>query len=506
MPGGLDRRRLLGAAAGCGAAAALGELAFLTGLKPVAAREARLEAEHVRFRPEVEPVVRLIEETSREKLLEAVAAEIRGGLDYQRLLAALMLAGVRNIKPRPVGFKFHAVLVVNSAHLASLASPDSDRWLPLFWALDYFKGSQARDVQEGDWTMAAVREPSLPPATQARKRFVEAMDGWDEEASDLAAAQLARTAGAAEVWGLFWRYGARDFRDIGHKAIYAANAWRTLQVIGWQHAEPIVRSLAFALLQRGRVNPADADEPADRPWRRNLERVKKVRPDWLAGRPDRGATTELLAALRTGSPDDVCERAVTLLNRGVAVQSLWDGVLAGAGELIMRKPGILGIHCVTSANALNYAAQASGNAETRLLMLLQGAAFMAMFREEMDLGHGGGTVESMAPRAVASGGAGAIEEIFATIGQDRAAAAGKTLGYLKAGGSPEALITAGRRLIFLKGRDSHDYKFSSAALEDYYQVGPAFRDAYLATSMFNLRGSDERDTGLAARTRAALKA
>ena len=46
-----------------------------------------------------------------------------------------MLAGVRNIQPRPVGFKFHAVLVVNSAHIASLASPDSDRWLPIFGRL-----------------------------------------------------------------------------------------------------------------------------------------------------------------------------------------------------------------------------------------------------------------------------------------------------------------------------------------------------------------------------------
>ncbi|MGC4054570.1 MAG: hypothetical protein QM757_36285 [Paludibaculum sp.] len=65
------------------------------------------------------------------------------------MLAALLLAGVRNIQPRPVGFKFHAVLVVNSAHLASLASPDSDRWLPIFWAIDQFKSSQAADVKRG---------------------------------------------------------------------------------------------------------------------------------------------------------------------------------------------------------------------------------------------------------------------------------------------------------------------------------------------------------------------
>ena len=93
------------------------------------------------------------------------------------MLAALLLAGVRNVQPRPsVGHKFHAVLVVNSAHLASLGSPDTDRWLPIFWALDYFKSSQAQDVREGNWTMGPVDESAVPPARKARKAFIAAMD------------------------------------------------------------------------------------------------------------------------------------------------------------------------------------------------------------------------------------------------------------------------------------------------------------------------------------------
>jgi hypothetical protein len=51
---------------------------------------------------------------------------------------------VRNVQPRPsVGFKFHSVLVVHSAHLASIGGADEHRWLPIFWALDYFKATQA---------------------------------------------------------------------------------------------------------------------------------------------------------------------------------------------------------------------------------------------------------------------------------------------------------------------------------------------------------------------------
>ena len=102
----------------------------------------------VQFHPDIEPLVRLLEDTPRERVLEEVGgADPAAASSYREVLAALLLAGVRDIQPRPVGFKFHAVLVVNSAHLASLASPDSDRWLPIFWAIDQFKSSQAADVQ-----------------------------------------------------------------------------------------------------------------------------------------------------------------------------------------------------------------------------------------------------------------------------------------------------------------------------------------------------------------------
>ena len=99
----------------------------------------------------------------------AIAELMRHGIGYQQLLAGLLLAGVRGIQPRPVGFKFHAVLVVNSAHLASLAMPDKERWLPLFWALDNFKGSQEANRQQGDWSMPAGNRSAAISASLARR-------------------------------------------------------------------------------------------------------------------------------------------------------------------------------------------------------------------------------------------------------------------------------------------------------------------------------------------------
>src|SRR5688572_13450278 len=200
------RRHFLKSTATTGALLGLGDLGLLSQLRPVSAAEAESVRDIVRFDPEIEPLVRFLEETPRERLLEEVATRIRRGLSYREVLAALLLAGIRNIQPRPVGFKFHAVLVVNSAHLASLSAPDSDRWLPVFWALDHFKSSQAQDVKEGDWTMRGVDESRVPPAHKAKAAFIEAMDNWDEAAADAAVAGLARATSAQKIFDLFCRY------------------------------------------------------------------------------------------------------------------------------------------------------------------------------------------------------------------------------------------------------------------------------------------------------------
>jgi hypothetical protein len=500
-----NRRQFIQSSLKAGALVGLADFGFLRNLSPISADEAK--PKRVRLSGDIEPLVRLIEDTPRERLLPAVVDQLHHGAGYQELLTALFLAGVRGIQPRPVGFKFHAVLVVNSAHLASLAMPDRERWLPLFWALDNFKSSQERNRREGDWFMLAVAESKLPPSTQAKERFIQAMDNWDEEGADEAIVSLVRSAGAGEIIELFWRYGARDFRDIGHKAIYAANSWRTLQAIGLRHAEPIMRSLAYAMLEHEGDNPARRDAEADRPWRENLGRAQRMRADWQQGRTRPETTAIFLKALRKASPSEASEMVMELSNDGTGPSALWDTLFLRAGELLMQHPGIIGIHCVTSINALHYAYQASGVDETRRMLLLQAAAFLALFYKTM----AGGKlredlqVDRLTTMDANGKGGDAVAEVLDDISKDRLTAARKTLGLIESGAiHPEALMTAARRLVFSKGNDAHDYKFSSAALEDFYNTNSSWRARYLATSMFNLRGSGDKDNHLIEQARAVL--
>ncbi len=363
MSGQNTRRDFLRTGALAGTLFGLGDLGFLDGLNPVSAAEANLAPQTVRLGSGIEPVVKLIEDTPQNQLLEAVAAQIKKGLSYRDVLAGLLLAGVKNVEPRPsVGFKFHAVLVVNSAHIASVASPPEHRWLPIFWALDHYKSAADRDVRErGDWTMSAVDESAMPKPHQAQKTFLEAMHNWDESKADAAVAQLARSAGMNEIYEMLFRLGARDFRSIGHKAIFVANSLRTLNCIGSQHAEPVLRSLTYALLMHEGDNPAKREDEADRPYRRNVELAKTIRADWRSGKIDKKATQEMLQTLRTGTNDEACDQVVALLNAGISPQSVWDAFFVAAGEMLMRQPGIVPLHGVTSTNALSYAYRTSGN-------------------------------------------------------------------------------------------------------------------------------------------------
>jgi hypothetical protein len=497
-----DRRSFLQSSA------ALGAMTFLADLPAVSAADAKPDPNLVRLDPEIEPLVRLIEATPREKLLEEVAARIKKGLSYREVLAGLLLAGVRNVQPRPnVGFKFHAVLVVNSAHQAALAGPDNERWLPLFWALDNFKGAQATNIKESGWRMKPVDDTKVPTAQKARAAFTSAMDNWDVEAADAAVAGLARTATAGELFDVFAKYGSRDFRDIGHKIIYVANAFRTLEVIGWHHAEPVLRSLAFALLKHeDGKNPAKEDLEPDRPGRKNAERVAKpIQPRRVPEKSDPEATKELLKALRTATADEMGADVARRIDFGGSSRHIWDGLFCGAGELLMRQPGIVGLHTLTTLNAMHYCARTTGGADLRKLLMLQAASFLPMFRDAMKARGkvGEAKIDELSVRE--EDAEFKVRDVYSELSRNKETAARTALSVLKGDrNKAKELIDEGRRLIFLKGTDSHDYKFSSSVMEDASFIAPEWRDRFLAASVFWLKGSEGPDSPLVKRTRAAL--
>ncbi len=203
----------------------------------------------------------------------------------------------------------------------------------------------------------------------------------------------------------------------------------------------------------------------DRPWKQNQELAAKIRADWPGGKPDPAHTTELLATLRTGSAAEASEKVVELLNAGIAPESIWAALFDGAGELMMRDPNIRSLHAVTTTNAMHFAFGQTASDNTKRLLLLQNAAFIPLFRGNPKTK--GVAIDQLEPLSPKKSGSEAVAEILADISHDRQTAARKVLAYAKDNPMPKELIDAARLMIFFKGRDAHDYKFSSAVMEDY---------------------------------------
>ena len=383
------------------------------------------------------------------------------------------------------------MLALQSAHLTALNLPDEERWLPVFWALDYFKRAQEQERRQSGWMMGRQPDPVAGTAEAARKNLIDALDRWDLEAVDPAVLDFARLAPPEQLSDLLFRYATRDLREIGHKTIAVQNVHRLLPIVGPEYAPPVLRSLAAALQNHGNdPNPATGDLPSDRTWREFQAKLGEIPKTWKHGRRDDAARNELVRTLREVSELDAGRAVIDLLKHGVSTDSIWEGLFATAAELVLRRPSVVPVHAQTSANAFHHVFRHARAEETQLLALLQSAAFLPSFRRRVRNARPDLRVDELEPLAVSGDGAEALHDAFSELPHDRTSGARKALHYLQHGGSAGVFVARARRQLARYGRHSHDYKFTEAALENHREMAPtAWRDRILSASMGYFIGS-----------------
>src|SRR5262249_37311672 len=133
----------------------------------------------------------------------------------------------------------------------------------------------------------------LPVAEKAVEELHAAMTEWDADRAERAVVALARSRGSAAVLEPLWHYAGRDWDFIGHLAILAANSFRLLETIGWQHAEHVLRYVVQGFAGGGKDRAGHADV---RPYLANLPRVAKAAGrlpgDWAQSEGNEGLTKD----------------------------------------------------------------------------------------------------------------------------------------------------------------------------------------------------------------------
>src|SRR5262249_23557036 len=239
----------------------------------------------VRFGPDLEPIVRLLDETPRDRCVAVFIDQLRPGLSYRPFLAAVFFAAIRRHRSN------HDVYKVHSVHQVSLDARPEERLLPLFWALHGYKKHQ----EEFTNPLFTELKGPLPAPEKAGAELAAAMERGDVDRAERALVALARNQGARQTMEQLWVYGLRNLGMGGHAAILVANCFRALETIGWQEAEQALRFVVRDIYQ------LRAEKP-DPYWLSNTARadrhLDRLPPTWAAGKANSAATRELFALLR----------------------------------------------------------------------------------------------------------------------------------------------------------------------------------------------------------------
>jgi hypothetical protein len=508
----IERRTFLGRFAAAASSAALVDLSFLAPLSHATASSTALDSELVRFGPELDPLLKLIEVTPLDRCVPEFIKQLESGLSYERFLAVLFLEALRSGDA-------HQVCQVHSCHQISSAARIEERLLPLFWAL--YRLRKELDVP-GTRREQKTLPAALPKPDRAASILRDALCDADADLAERAAVVLARTVGARQAMSRLWEFAGHSIHSLGHDAIVLANSWRTLDTMGWQHAEIALRYATRGLgLHRG-----------DRTYAPNLARVERFLPrlpaDWTSLGANRNATLEVYALLRQGNADSACALICSQLQAGkVKAGAVWDAIHLSAADYIFRysrggtEIGGNKIHAITATSALRFGFSLIDSQSIRLLNLLQAASWVADFFVTDSMKDGRlrdmNLVELVAERQQQQT---AIADVFAhlpykaneyyqkkldeRIASDEACRMAFTL--LSDPTNERVFLRTARSLLCIKASlDPHDIKYPAAAFEDAFLASAEWRPYLLASSVHALHGTKSDDTPVLVQAREALK-
>jgi hypothetical protein len=462
---------------------------------------------------DLESLIGLIMDTPQDRRVAVVVGELRKGLSYRDLLAGLYLAAVRIESTHPVA-------MVHAANWVAAALPARDVFVPLFFVLNKIGGGI--DAARKNNEIVPRTDKAPPPPGKALDLYHAAMKAKDPEAGELAALALARSVGLRQTMELVWQYACRDGDDLGHKAIRLSNSWRTLDAIGWEHAETPLR---YLVARNVRAETDDATYEATH--LRAGETLPKLPPDWAATDADDKATLDLYEELRAARTAAAVRLACEQLGGGkVKAGSVWDAVHLAAVELSARfdtREDLRGwpVHAVTSTNALHFAFRTVMEPRTRLLVLLQAVCWvsekmtgLSIQRKRLrDL-----RITKLDPADVAADPAKAAVGVFELLpakgakvapadkldrDKDDRACRG-ALALVKTAAGRRTFGAAALLHLNAKANNSHDYKYAAAAFEDVALVSERWRPAFLAATVNVLHGPASEDAPVFREAREAL--
>jgi hypothetical protein len=465
-------------------------LASELGLGAVQAEESPAKLEF----GEMEPLVRLMQETPIEKLIPTLVGQLKSGIELRRLVAAAALANARTFGGEDyVGF--HTMMALAPAMHMAEELPKDLQPLPVFKVLYRNTNRIQQHGGRASEVLNAVNPNSLPKVQPGGEALRDAVRQRDTKRAEETFAALAGISPEEALNDAL--LCVEDHTEV-HRVVLPYRSWDMLGLIGKEHAHTLLRqSVRYCLRAEPRQTKADAPS----------EVLPKMLDEYhlLSRTPgDRAAEDDWIEktsmSIFNATPVQAADLAAAALADGFAPDAIGQAISLAANQLILRDfgrrpddevPGkpigsvhgdSIGVHACDSANAWRNLSRVA-NARNTFACLILGAYQVALDRVNRggDFLHWHPLPLSPHVQQVKSTDAVALlhEAEGAIQGNLQAHACAIVHRYSELGHKPRQMFDLMLKYATSEDGSLHAEKFYRTTCEEFSAARPAFRGRYL---------------------------
>lgn len=445
---------------------------------------------------DLEPLVATMQETPLEQLQPLLASRLKdGSVNLTQLIQAAALANARTFGGEDY-IGMHTLMAFKPSFIMAQQLPAERQALAVFKVLYrntaqiHAKGGTANE------RLQKVIPPELSPekATAEQLRKLVHDLNWHEAESLLAAvAQLS----PEEAFNDLLRV-VEDGAEV-HRVVFAHRAWDTLDLVGMDNAEAMLRqSLRYCLRSEKNIMKWDPETRAILP--KLLDQHKVLERPLGTREADDAWIEEMSRTIFTATPEAAGDAVAAALADGMAPRSIAEAISLATNQLILRDAGrtedqvqpgkplgsvhgdSIGVHACDSANAWRKIAAVSYQENTKSCLILAG------FQAARDRVQRGGDFLEWQPRPDEA----ALEQVKAKTPedllnqlegaireQDQSRACAITHVYGEAGHDHLPLQKLLLRYATSEDGALHAEKYYLTATTDFADTRPAFRWRHL---------------------------
>ena len=422
----------------------------------------------VRFPDSIEPLVRFVEETSPEDIVEETVAKLAGGTGVEQVMQATALAVIRCTEMPYVhhGGPLHPVAALHAVEETMRRLPEEMRLLPLVQDVALANG-HIHDPASGPYVLPEISPLGEGSVEATREAFFDCLRRNYPSRAEHYFLWLLEHAPQEVALEALVRVAVANYRFDEHKLIAAVNGIRLLESIGWSLASVVLRPVVrYNFMPSVWANAPPADRVERLVERYGLEEGGVPKGE------DEGQEGEVLRRELLERPlEEQSEVIARTLAGGLSLEEAGEAISLAASEAFVGSDTTnpMGIHSMTGANALRWVCRRFPALGARGL-LLWGVG------PETAGGKGSAAPSEERPPAPVS-----LEAIHEAIGaNDPARTVAFTQAYCKGNGDAAALLQGlGEWAAKDSSTEMHGMKHHQAMAEEFSRTRAASASVHL---------------------------